>query len=376
MFSAEEGEQGSEKTKEIQAVDKPESPQEELKKKAKSKNSDEVWGAAAMPILAYKPEYGGMFGAAGLLYRMPGKKKEEESKDSDPSSLVANAIWTTEKAVIAGLMADASVLDDRIKLELSADTLYLPSKFWGIGPNAYDKETYTAQEHTYAVRTGFQFLGSFYGGPMYEYGLYNAFDKRSEGQLASGGIVGAGGIAEVSGLGFRLFWDSVRGGFFPFDGVNAKATARLFREELGSTSDFTLLSVDGRGYINTLFSHVVAVQLLFQAATGEPPFQLLPSIGGESTMRGYYKDRFRDNVALSIRTEYRAPVTERFGLVGFFSLGQVASSVEEINDHTLKTAGGGGIRLTLQKRLGLNLRVDIACSEQGIFPYINVGEMF
>ncbi len=353
-----------------------EEAKEQIEQEAETARGEDEWGAAAMPILAYTPEYGGMFGAAGLLYRLPSEEDEKEVNRSDPSTIVANAVWTTEDAVMAGIMGDASVLNDRIKVELAGDGVFVPTYYWGIGPNAYEKEGYTLRDYTFSARTGFKLLGSFYGGPLYEYALLHIIDTEEGGRLEKGEIRGSETPARVSGLGFRLFWDSTRGGLFPFDGVNARVSARLFREELASSYDFSLLTFDGRGYLNTFFSHVAAFQLLYQTSLGETPFQLLPSLGGEETMRGYYSKRFRDNVALSMRTEYRAPLNERVGLVGFFSLGQVGSSFGELSSEKLKAAGGGGFRITLHKGLRLNLRVDIAYSEEGVLPYINVREAF
>ena len=362
----------------IEPIEKPPSPEEELKKEAEEKSSaEDDWGAAAMPILAYNPELGGMFGAAGLLFRVPSKERAKPGREvSDPSTFTANAIYTSEKAFLAGINADASAINNMMKVQLGFNGEYLPTYYWGIGPEADEREAYIQRRYVFSTKTGMRIFRHFYGGPLYEYHIYALSDKKDEGGLETEDPEGSETVTLASGIGFRLFWDSTRGGFFPFDGMSAEFTGRLFREELGGSSNYGLITLDTRSYLTTFFSHVAALQILYQTSIGEPPIQMLPFLGGEETMRGYYQKRYRDKTAVSGRIEYRAPLTDRIGLVGFLSMGQVAESYGALSSNNIKTAGGGGLRVTLQKKLRLNLRVDIAISEDGVFPYIDVREVF
>ncbi len=330
-----------------------------------------------MPILAYNPELGGMFGAAGLLFHVPSKEQLRPGREvSDPSTLTVNAIYTTEKAFLAGINTDASAFNNLMKVQMRFNGEYLPTYYWGIGPDADEREAYVQRRYVFSTNTGMRILRHFYGGPLYEYHIYTLSDKKEEGGLESEDPEGSETVTLASGLGFRLFWDSTTGGFFPLDGISADLTAKLFREELGSSGSYGLITLDTRGYVNTLFSLVAALQILYQTSIGEPPIQMLPFLGGEETMRGYYQKRYRDKTAISSRMEYRAPLTDRIGLVAFISMGQVAESYGALSSNNLKTAGGGGLRITLQKKLRLNLRVDLAFSEDGVFPYIDVREAF
>jgi hypothetical protein len=54
----------------------------------------------------------------------------------------------------------------------------------------------------------------------------------------------------------------------------------------------------------------------------------------------------------------------------------VAPTLDEFTFSDVKLAGGGGIRLTVDPREHINLRFDLAFSDQGYGFYINLIEAF
>ena len=93
-------------------------------------------------------------------------------------------------------------------------------------------------------------------------------------------------------------------------------------------------------------------------------------------MRGFLEQRFRDTTAVTVQGEYRVPINRRVGVVAFASAGQVAESPVEMDPAAAKIAGGMGLRIALNGEQKLNLRIDIAVSESGASPYVNMGEAF
>jgi len=113
---------------------------------------------------------------------------------------------------------------------------------------------------------------------------------------------------------------------------------------------------------------------------GQSPFFLLPSLGNDQIMRGYYSGRFRDRNLIAGQTELRYRIDERFGIVGFAGTGEVAH--DAFSAHDLKPNYGGGVRYFFDLQKGLSIRVDYGVGEKrpgesrqsGL--YISLGEAF
>lgn len=113
---------------------------------------------------------------------------------------------------------------------------------------------------------------------------------------------------------------------------------------------------------------------------GRSPFYLLPQLGNDALMRGYYTGRYRDRNLIAGQTELRYRIDERIGLVGFMGTGEVAHNSFSINQ--LKPNYGGGLRYFFDIEKGLSIRADYGWGEkpagesreQGF--YIALGEAF
>ena len=81
------------------------------------------------------------------------------------------------------------------------------------------------------------------------------------------------------------------------------------------------------------------------SAGGHVPFQLMPSLGGQNLLRGYFAGRFRDHKAIAAQSELRFRVWRRMGGVLFASLGQVAANRQQLAVDRLHYAYGFGLRI-------------------------------
>jgi hypothetical protein len=113
---------------------------------------------------------------------------------------------------------------------------------------------------------------------------------------------------------------------------------------------------------------------------GLSPFFLLPQLGNDALMRGYYTGRYRDRNLLAGQTELRYRISDRFGLVGFLGAGEVAH--DGFTAAALKPNYGGGFRYFFDTEKGLSIRMDYGLGEkpagesreQGF--YVALGEAF
>ncbi len=139
---------------------------------------------------------------------------------------------------------------------------------------------------------------------------------------------------------------------------------------------FGAYTVDLRRYFPVARTHVVALQALGIATSGEPPFDLYPQLGGESLLRGYFQGRYRDRSLLALQGEYRLPLFWRLGAAGFVGAGQVAPRIGDFGLDRFWVSGGAGLRFLLARREGLNIRADFAFGEDSSGFYLSIGEAF
>ena len=125
------------------------------------------------------------------------------------------------------------------------------------------------------------------------------------------------------------------------------------------------------GFLNVEFTQFFALSKRFvlgfdiqsQNWTGDQsPFYLLPALGSDEMMRGYYNGRFRDRNLIAGQTELRYRMSERFGIVGFIGTGEVFN--KEFSTNQLKPNYGGGLRYFFDIQKGLSIRIDYGVGEK------------
>jgi hemolysin activation/secretion protein len=87
------------------------------------------------------------------------------------------------------------------------------------------------------------------------------------------------------------------------------------------------------------------------------PFYLMPSLGGNSSVRGYPSLRFRGNHRLLLTGEYRWTATRFLDMALFYDAGKVATEIDELDLGGLKYAYGVGARFHGTKRTVFRLEV-------------------
>src|SRR5690606_28590068 len=88
------------------------------------------------------------------------------------------------------------------------------------------------------------------------------------------------------------------------------------------------------------------------------PFYLRPTIGGSRTLRGFERQRFRDNAVLLLQPEYRYEVNAFVMGAIFVDAGQAAPSLRRMRWDDLRTDYGIGLRVGYAT--GVAIRTDVA----------------
>lgn len=101
---------------------------------------------------------------------------------------------------------------------------------------------------------------------------------------------------------------------------------------------------------------------------------MLPLLGGESIMRGYYQGRYRGAVFGAMQAEYRLTLWNWLGAAFFGGAGRVTANSNEKN--ILHPTYGGGLRIRIDKKENVNLRFDYAKGDYSDGFYVSFGEAF
>jgi outer membrane protein assembly factor BamA len=181
----------------------------------------------------------------------------------------------------------------------------------------------------------------------------------------------------TAGLGPAVLVDNRDNPLNTREGIYAEFGMFVHAKALGSEFNFTRYNLDLRRFIPLNSRQVLAFQGLGKFSDGHVPFREMANLGGDRMMRGFYDGRFRDHHLVALQAEFRQQVFARVGLVAFGSLGQVSDRMDNFEFSSLKRAVGAGLRLMLNRREQLNIRIDYALgSDKASGLYFAIGEAF
>jgi outer membrane translocation and assembly module TamA len=152
---------------------------------------------------------------------------------------------------------------------------------------------------------------------------------------------------------------------------------------IGSNNGYSggLFNLEYAQFFKVSKRFVIGLNIQEQSLTGsQSPFYLLPAMGNDEIMRGYYNGRFRDRNLIAGQTELRYRLADRFGIVGFLGTSEVFNNSFSLDQ--LKPNYGGGLRYFFDTEKGLSIRIDYGVGEKrpgesrqsGV--YIGLGEAF
>lgn len=341
---------------------------------AQESDSSETNGISWFPIpfAFYTPETKLAFGAMVIS-----SFKLSEQINSRPSSVKASAYYTVNKQYDFYLAPELYFNDDRYLLASKLNYAKIIDKYYGIG-----NDTEEIAEPNYEVRNSFVFL-KFQSeilhylrlGIIYEIRNFDVVDARENPYLLSGTVSGGeGGL--TSGVGLVLTYDSRNNIFYPASGGYYEIATTVFSGSIGSDFNFTKTLIDLRKYLKINDSQILALQLLYNFVSGSTPFYDIPQLGGDQSMRGFFRGRYRDNHYFATQLEYRVRVWWRFGLVGFAGVGDVAKDITKFEINKIKYSVGGGIRFRIDEKELWDLRIDFGFGNNTGGFYFNYNQAF
>lgn len=312
-------------------------------------------------------------GAAGnFVLRNP-----KDSAQVFPTQITFGAAYTTNGQFLFYVPFRAYSVKGRIITYGEAGYYRYVYNYFGVGnevpPDYFEK--YKTRYSRLRLNVLYKINKHIYAGPRFWLEDHRILKRAEGGLLEKSGITGAGG-ARVTGLGLSVNIDSRDRLFFPEKGIFAELAWQEFNPAWGNSAKWRRWLADISVYRKLLWNTILALNGIVDCQTGETPFMLLAGLGGGKRMRGYYENRFRDNNAALAQLEFRKMLSSRLGFTVFASGGKVFNDLSHFGPAPYRFAGGGGIRISINKSERLNLRLDAAVGKNSHAFYILVGEAF
>ena len=214
-----------------------------------------------------------------------------------------------------------------------------------------------------------------HAGISYAFDDFNFTRKDSAGLLATTEVPGGNG-GRISSIGFAGNYDTRDNNSFPTKGWFVEAEARTDAKWTGSEYSFTRLHLNASHYLMPFENHIFAINGAVTAILGDAPFFQYATLGGTKRLRGYFEGKYRDKHAALLQAEYRSPFLWRLGLVAFGGYGAAFDSYKTFKGQYLRFNYGAGMRVMLDQKQRINVRIDYGRGYQSSGFYLTIGEAF
>jgi len=329
-----------------------------------------------VPIITYSTEAGNTFGLAKFnVFRL--SKKDSISRPSKISEVVT---VSTKGRVNVSVSNDLIFNEDRYIILSYFNYKKQPEYMLGIGNDVSldDIEQVTTNRIKFASTALMRVKGKFYAGFGLDIADYFDIEADSNSFLIEDHVVGLNGGTDL-GVGLAGALDNRDNRYNASSGMLILTTLVTYPDAIGSRYQFTKFDLDIRKYFKPWknLKHVVALQATTTATDGNVPYYDLAQLGGDDKMRGYYKGALRDKVLVDGQIEYRMPIWNIFGIVGWIGTGRVAPNYKDLSFDGFRLSYGGGLRIRVDSESNVNLRIDMGFGPGGVSGfYFNFAEAF
>jgi hypothetical protein len=332
-----------------------------------------------LPVLSSAPETGLELGAS-TLYSF----YTDSSRATRVSNIFAYGTFTTQGQQRVSLSSSYWLPQNRYHYTASIGYINFPFNFYGIGNATQKADEQRISEKRFKVnfngekRLGqYIYVGYVLGGYDYKYRIENT-GKSFEAVLTPKDRNGGSGIY----AGPSITFDNRNNNTYTTKGIHLNGYVNVMHGLLAD-NDYkgSFLNLEYAQFFALSKKLVLGLNMQEQSLLGsQTPFYLLPELGNDEMMRGYYNGRYRDKNMLAGQTELRYRLSDRIGIVGFAGTGTVFKNSFSFNQ--LKPNYGGGLRYFFDTEKGLTMRVDYGIGEkptgekrqQGF--YLSLGEAF
>jgi hypothetical protein len=333
-----------------------------------------------LPVLASAPETGVEGGAAGLYSFY----SDTSGQSTKVSNIFIYGTITTKGQNRLSLSTNYYSPQNKYHLTAAVSYINFPFDFYGIGNNTRLADADHIGENRELLKISAEklltknlYVGVVLGGFNYTFSDANTtgiFNTSPAVQSRNGG----GSVY----IGPSMTFDSRDNNTYSTKGLILNAYLDVVQGVLSNNNYHGgILNVEYSQFFALLPKFVLGVDIQEQSLIGgQSPFYLLPQLGSDEMMRGYYGGRYRDRNLIAGQAELRFRASDRIGLVGFIGAGEVAHAAFSVS--ALKPDIGGGIRYFFDIEKGLSVRIDYGIGEKPTGEkresglYVGLGQAF
>ena len=323
-----------------------------------------------VPIPVANPTVGTGLQVA-VLYLHP---KDSSDVQSPNTTSGVGAMATNSHSWLVGAFHDTSFANDRYRLNAFAGVGQFNLDFFGTGENSpltdhpipYELKGAVGQLSGVARFPG---TDHWFVGLVYLY-LNPTVTFKTSDLLA--GLPDISSDIRSAALGPQLVYDSRNSNYFPTGGQYFRARWLDYAPRWGGDLSYNKADVFYNHYSEPVSNTVMALRARLQTASDNTPFYDQPTLD----MRGFARDRYHDNITVSITAEGRHKFAPRWGMVAFVEAGRFAPDFDSLSDGRTITSWGGGVRWQVSAERDMHLGLDFAISTDDRAVFIQVGERF
>ncbi len=334
-----------------------------------------------LPVLSTAPETGVELGGSALYSFYTDTSR---SNGTRVSNIFGYATITTKGQERTSLSTSYWAPKNTWHYIGAVSFINFPSDFYGIGDNTLKSN----QDHMGQKRFKVNFeadknlgsgiyLGVVAGGFNYSFNDKDPggiFDTDPRVEFKNGGA--------TAFIGPSLIYDTRNNNTYTTKGMVITSYFNLMKGMFGNNNyQGGFLNIEYAQFFKLSKHFVLGLDMQDQNLTGaQSPFYLMPALGSDEMMRGYYNGRYRDRNLVAGQTELRYRLSDRIGMVGFVGTGTVFN--KSFSFDNLKPNYGGGLRYFFDVEKGLSVRVDYGFGEKPTGEqrqsglYVGLGESF
>ena len=328
-----------------------------------------------LPVVSYSPVTDWLFG----LTKINSFRIADDQNDTtvQPSQITALAYLTLNQQYKFALNVSLMFGKNKYKSTTAVVMFNFPEYYYGVGNDTKEDDACLIQYKNISFSQAFSYRVTkrWYVGMKYIYANYTEVDTTSgEHCFDYGNISENEGVQ--SGIGVRVAretrdnrFNAQTGSFFFFEYMNVG-------KWIGSDFNYNILLINYRKYVTPLKWLTIAGEVSAIGHFGDVPVQSLALMGGDKSMRGIYKGRFRDETMIDGQVELRFPIFWIFGGVVFTGLGEVGPTFKSYTWNGIKWTYGGGLRINVHKETRTNIRFDVGFFQGKPLYFFTFAEAF
>jgi len=287
-----------------------------------------------------------------------------------PSNVAIYADATTSRFFKLGIRGINIFPGDKARLYYDVNIASVKSQFWGIG---YENGANDDNESNYKyicsqakLNFGWRLAKNLYTGPS------ATFDYILGQDFARPELLGGEDKRSLSlGAGFTLQYDSRDYPTNASRGMYVCMEQRFYPHFLFNDNAFSLTELTLSMYHRVWKGGILAWRIHSRLTYGDTPWGMLSTLGGSTSMRGYFEGRYRDKSAIDACVELRQHVWRRNGLAAWIGGGTIFPRFSAIRGKRLLPNYGIGYRWEFKNNVNIRLDIGFGRGESGFNFSIN-----